>query len=103
MALSAPSPLALKCSTVPLGALAAMTLTIDFASIHGPSAAGAISTSAANVFASLVNFTEGRAWSPTAWVIRPVPLLSPTSSLPVHSRRRKLVGGRHDFLERSPA
>src|SRR5947207_6133412 len=57
---------------VPFGALAAITLTMLLASNHGPLAASAISTSAAKVLASLVNFTEGRACRPTSWVIRTV-------------------------------
>ena len=61
----------------------------------GRSAASAISTSAANVLASLVSFTDGRACSPTSWyqddastaadIVR-IPVRSSTATIPAPSR-----------------
>src|SRR5260370_18393085 len=48
------------------GAFVAITLTMLFASTHGPSGDRPISIRDSNAFASLVNLTEGRACNPTS-------------------------------------
>src|SRR5439155_933833 len=85
------------------GAFAAITLTMLLASNQGPSGASASSTRAANVLASLVSFTDGRACRPTSWVTvtcawAVFDMLSLLRS--GSSAGRQLVRGRYDVLQR---
>ena len=69
IASSASGPSARKNSIAPLGALVAITLTIDLASIQGPPRSGPDRCARPKPLASLVSFTDGRAWRPTSCVI----------------------------------
>src|SRR5579871_675328 len=80
------------------GAFVAMTLTMLLASIHGPSGESPRSIFDSNALASLVNLTDGRAWSPTSWRMRTDALSLFITRLA--SNRRQLFGRAANGVQR---
>src|SRR5260370_8999049 len=74
------------------GAFVAITLTMLFASTHGPSGDRPISIRDSNAFASLVNLTEGRACNPTSCRIS-TDARTLFMALALASDRRQFFGG----------
>src|SRR6266849_1133681 len=82
------------------GALVAITLTMLFASTHGPSGDRPISIRDSKAFASLVNLTEGRACNPTSCRIS-TDARTLFMALAPASDRRQFFGGTTHGLKRS--